>query len=434
MPDNRDFLHEYAKNQQVQQAAGNRRCNMKPLKTFVLVLVLLGGLILCPPGLFSQDAILVTYERNFLRASLANKAGILGDAAVDDRASEFIGSLYEFALKFVLDCGDLLKDDPDMIALVGIAARGAGEAAYMPAADILWQVFNLYRDSHSRVEILRALATVGKGNARTVENLNQYLTGQTNYYRSGMVPDYPTLRGCIAALAAIGDDSTYPALFSAFIASFPGSLGDEIAGAMEAIEGGYFHFLVELIRRNGTAEKLAAFRLGAGNPKFSPAERGELAETALEVALDLFPGNSGTDGPSGNGWTAATSLRYESVKALTELKWNKAAPLVIRNFYRVQTDLGNGAASEERLLEAVRCLGAMGNSESAQVLALQLGYINSQTERDGKFDEDLILALIHALGEIGDKVAFDYLLYIGYLNYPERIQAAARESLDRLKW
>jgi hypothetical protein len=76
----------------------------------------------------------------------------------------------------------------------------------------------------------------------------------------------------------------------------------------------------------------------------------------------------------------------------------------------------------------------MGNSESAQVLALQLGYINSQAERGGEFDEDLILALIHALGEIGDKVAFDYLLYIGYINYPERIQAAARESLNRLKW
>jgi hypothetical protein len=400
----------------------------------LFVLAVLGSLSLSPPGLFSQDAILVSYERNFLRASLANKAGILRDAAGDDRASEFIGALYEFALKFVLGGGELLRDDPDMIALAGIAAKGAGEAAHMPAAETLWQVFNLYRDSHSRVEILRALAILGKGNAGMVENLNQYLVDQTNYYRSGMVPDYPPLRACIAALAAIGDDSTYPALFSAFLASFPGSLGDEITEAMGSIEGDYLHFLVELIRGNGPTEKLAAFRLGSGNSGFSPAEKGELAETALEVSLDLFPGNSGADGRSESGWAAASSLRYESVQALTGLKWTRASPLAIRHFYRVQTDLGNGAAPGERLLEAVNCLGAMGNSESAQVLALQLGYINSQTERGGDFDEGLILALIHALGEIGDKVAFDHLLYIGYINYPEQIQAAARESLNRLKW
>jgi hypothetical protein len=201
---------------------------------------------------------------------------------------------------------------------------------------------------------------------------------------------------------------------------------------MGSVEGDYLHFLAELIRRNGPAEKLAAFRLGAGNPGFSPAQRGELAETALEVSLELFPGNS--DAGSDSGWAAASSLRYEAAEALTALKWTRASPLAIRHFYRVQTDRGNGAAPKERLLEAVNCLGAMGNSESAQVLALQLGYINSQTERGSEFDEDLVLALIHALGEIGDKVAFDYLLYIEYINYPERIQAAARESLNRLKW
>jgi hypothetical protein len=398
----------------------------------IFFLAVLWGSGLCSPGLFSQDAILVSYERNFVRASLANKAGILRDAAVDDRSPEFIGALYEFALQFILDSGELLRDDPDMIALAGIAARGAGEAAHTPAAETLWQVFNLYRDSHSRVEILRALAVLGKGNAGMVENLNQYLSDQTAYHRSGMVPDYPTLGACIAALAAIGNDSTYPVLFSAFLASFPGSLGDEITGAMGSIEGDYLHFLSELIRRNGPAEKLAAFRLGAGNPGFSPAQRGGLAETALEVSLELFPGNSGEG--SGSGWAAASSLRYEAVEALAALKWTRASPLAIRHFYRVQTDLGNAAAPRERLLEAVNCLGAMGNSESAQVLALQLGYINSQTERGGEFDEDLILALIRALGEIGDKAAFDYLLYIEYINYPERIQAAARESLNRLKW
>ncbi|MDR1862870.1 MAG: hypothetical protein LBQ67_03010 [Treponema sp.] len=400
----------------------------------MVTLAVLAGLSLYPAGLFPQDAILVSYKRNFLRTDLAGKAGVLMDAAIDDRSSEFIGSLYAFALEFVLDGGEFLRDDPDMIALAGIAARGAGEAGHKPSAETLWQIFALYQDSYSRVEIFRALAALGKGNAGMVEKLNRYLADQVGYYRSGMIPDYPTLRACVAALASIGDDSTYPVLFSAILAAYPGSLDGEITEAMQTIEGDYLRFLMEIIRKNSPAEKLTAFRLGAGNPQFSPAERGELAEAALEVSLDFVPGESGTGSPSDPGWAAASSLRYESVIVLTELKWIKANPLAIRNFYQVQTDFGSAAAPRERLLEAVACLGVMENSEAAQVLALQLGYINSQTERGGEFDEDLILALIRALGEIGDKVAFDYLLYIGYINYPERIQAAARESLNRLKW
>ena len=76
----------------------------------------------------------------------------------------------------------------------------------------------------------------------------------------------------------------------------------------------------------------------------------------------------------------------------------------------------------------------MSSSEAAQVLALQLGFINSRTEKTGLYDEAIILAIINSLGELADKSAFDNLLYIGYLNYPDKIQSAAREALARLKW
>jgi hypothetical protein len=76
----------------------------------------------------------------------------------------------------------------------------------------------------------------------------------------------------------------------------------------------------------------------------------------------------------------------------------------------------------------------METTEAAQALALQLGYLNSRTEMSGEYDEAIVLALINALGELKDKSAFDYLLYVGYLNYPDKILAAAREALNRLRW
>jgi hypothetical protein len=107
---------------------------------------------------------------------------------------------------------------------------------------------------------------------------------------------------------------------------------------------------------------------------------------------------------------------------------------LIKHFYRVQTDYNNGAAAREQLLEAVACLGAMNSGEAAQTLALQLGLFNSQMERTGEYDAGILLGVINALGELGDKIAFDYLLYIGYLDYPEEVQAAARSALNRLSW
>lgn len=387
-----------------------------------LFLVILGS-----PVLGAQETILDSYQRNFIRAGLSTKADILRDAATDDRSREFIGQLYEFALNFSLLNADILRDDPDMIALTALACRGAGTAGYKNSVDTLWKIFLAFRDSLTRAETLGALALLGKGNIQVVENLNQYLANQNNLYRSGMSPDYHTLSACIAALSTLGDPSSFPVLFSAMTAGYPNSIAQETARALGSIQGDYKQFLIEVIRKNPPVEKMAAFRAGINNEHFSSAEKGQLAETALELGLTLSP-------VSGEGDPAVSSLRYAAVSALDQLQWTNASPQVIKHFYRVQADYQNGKVPRERLLEAIHCLGAMGSSDAAQALALQLGFLNSQTERSGEFDDAITMAVVNALGVIGDKSAFDHLLYISYLSYPEHIQAAAREALAHLKW
>jgi len=395
------------------------------------ILLFLFGFFCCrfacaPVRLFAQETILSSYERNFIRASLAAKTGILIDAATDDKAGEFMGSLYEFALQFALANGTYLRQDPDMITLLGTAARGAGNAGNRASVNTLWALFQVYKDSYSRVEILGALGVLGKGDPQVTGNLNQFLNDQNSSYRAGSDVDYPVLRSCIAALGALGDSSSFPFLFSAMISGYPQTVTQETLRALESIQGNYKDYLLGVIRNNPFPEKAAAFRIGAYNERLKPEERGELAQTALNVALEASS--------SGNTEPAEAALRYDAVIVLTRLKWTPASSLAIRNYYLVQRDYSSGAAPKERLLEAIACLAVMGSSDAAQALALQLGYVNSQTEKSGAYDEAIILALVNALGELGDKSAFDYLLYISYLNYPDKIQAAAREALNRLKW
>jgi hypothetical protein len=378
-------------------------------------------------SLAAQEPILTAYQRNFIRANLAAKAGVLTDAATDERASEFMGPLYAYALDFILKNGPILRDDPDMIGLTVLVCKGVGQAGYAESADALWQVFTAYQDSLVRVEVLGALSVLGRGNAALTEKLNQFLAAQNARYQSGAAPDYPAFSACIAALGVLGDHTSFPVLFSVITAGYPEEIIRETSKALGAIRGDFGQFLLEVIRKNPPEEKLAAFRVGVDNPRFTDAERGELAETALETSLDFIPG-------SASGGTAIAELRYVSVPVLTRLKWIRATPLAVKHFYRVQSDYGNGAVPKGYLLDAVACLGAMENSEAAQVLVLQLGYLNSQMEQGGGFDEALTLAVARALGEIGDKAAFDQLLYMSYLPYPEPVQAAARDALNRLKW
>jgi HEAT repeat protein len=385
------------------------------------------GLLLIQGALYAQEPILIAYERNFLRANLSSKAGILRDAATDEQAPEFIGPLYEFALSFALQNEAVLREDPDLIILTQLAVRGVGTTGYHAGAETLWQVFSVFRDSAVRVEVLNALARMGGGNQEITNNLNQYLGGQNAAFSSGTPPDYPALSACLSALGALGNSSSFPALFTVITSRYPEGIVQEAYRALDRLQGNYQPYLLDIIRQGSPRDKLAAFTVGNRNGRLTNSQQGELAELALEIGAEILPTNPEDE-------EAAAALRYASVRSIRDLRWTRATALVIRHYYRVQRDYTAGAADREHFLEAVSCLGAMGSSEAAQVLSLQLGLLNSLVERNGEFDEAVVLALVNALGEIGDKAAFDYLLYISYLTYPEPIQTAAKEALNRLKW
>ena len=262
--------------------------------------------------------------------------------------------------------------------------------------------------------------------------LNEYLLNQSELFSSGENVDYAEISACIGTLAELGDSSSYHALFSVLVAGFPEVIKNEASGALDMIDGNYMQFLVWVILENPPDEKLAAFRAGMNSRRLGPAEQGQLAELALEQGL------ASTSAPSLLNPYADSSvlsaLRYSSILAITRLQWTRASAMATRHFYRVMTDYLNGVVSRDRFYQAITCLGTIGSTDASLALALQLGLINAQTEKTGSFDEGIVLAMVQALGSIGDKAAFDYLFYISYLRYPANIQAAAKEALGRLRW
>ena len=335
------------------------------------------------------------------------------------------------ALRFAVDNAALLGPDSQLKDLAILAADETGKAAYANAIDDLWALFQSYQDQDVRAAALTALGTAGAGETRVAENLNAFLASQNSLFRSGAQPEYPALEACIDALGALGDGSSFPVLFSAYVVGYTPALAAKAAAALGSIKGDYRGYLLRVIAKNPPLEKSAAYAAGMANANFSDDDRGEIAEGAMAAALAATTQAASL---SPVEVQAVRELRFAAARQIRALKWQKASPLAIQHFRLVQSDYAKGAASKTEILEAIECLGAMGSTEAAQALSLYLQLINAQTEQGSPYDEDILLATISALGELGDKAAFDYLLQIGYLQYTDAIKHAAKNALLKLRW
>ena len=343
---------------------------------------------------------------------------IIADTSVD----ESIDTVIEIRFEIIADTSVDESIDTDIDISI-IDEYDFLQLTAFSGADDLWKFFQENPDSEIAADILITLGIVGKGNRNIIDNLNNYLIGRNLAFKSGAAVDYSLISACILAIMELGSSSSYQALFSAFCAGYPEVIASEAYGAMEIIPGNLHQFLLNALWNNPPDEKFAAFRAGINSERLGVSERGQIAELALDQALSSQENNFDLN-----------MMRYAAVLTLTELRWTRANPLAIRHYYRVQADYNRGVVSKDRLLEAIFCLGAVGNSQAALVLGLQLGLINDRTESTGSFDAEITHAIVQALGLIGDNAAFDQLLYVSNLSYPVYIQDAAMEAIDNLRW
>lgn len=395
---------------------------MKGRVFFFVALVATGVLVA------AQDAgsVLLTYQRNFVRSSLATKLELLKEAGQAGKASD-IAPLYDTALRFVLDNAGLLQGDAQLRDLALLAVKKAGESGYAKAAADVWSVFAVYAgDAELRSAAIDAYARTGLADPKTAADIGGFLSSQLSIYRSGMQPELPTVEAAIGALGLIGDPVAYPVLFAAYVAAPTPVVKTKAADAMTKQKGDLGAWLRDVVAKNPPLERIAALELGLG-AGLSDNDRGALAEAALNAALD-WSGDSPVE------QAAMYRVRVTADKVIGDLMWQRAAPAAIKHFRLLWSSWQDGSGSKDDLVSAIATLGAMGSSDAAQALALNLQLINAQTEQGKPWDEDILLAVISALGRLGDKVAFDYLLYIGYLQYPDSVKTAAKEALQELKW
>ena len=103
-------------------------------------------------------------------------------------------------------------------------------------------------------------------------------------------------------------------------------------------------------------------------------------------------------------------------------------------FNGIRQEYENGNLSDEDFSSTIKNIASVSSAETSSPLSSYLDFLNKQTEKNLPPSKAVVLSLINSLGEMGDKAAFDSLLYATYLDYPEEVIAAAKNALAKLKW
>ncbi len=369
------------------------------------------------------DPVLAAMQKNFARGSLSTKIQVLQDS--DDYPDVDMDALYGQALQFILDNSVNLDSDVVARELTILAVRLSGLNGYNESSSVMWKLFNIYEDEQVRIEILSALSSLAP-DPWVIDSLNNWLKQQNDKFNSNKHVSTKVISEAVVTLGLLGDSSSFPVVFSVSSTNYSEDITYKANQALKKLNGSYSLSLEKVIQSSSPKDKNLAFKLAVADDEMQIEEKGNLFKIALDIGLHAENDNA-------EGQEQLQELRSSAIRQLSLLKWADASDLIIEHFNKIINEYESGESLKSSVLETIICLGSVGTHEAAERLTQYLGSMNTNLENGQTIDSDISLAVINSIGLIGDNVAFDDLLYSGYLDYPDTVKKAAREALNNLK-
>ncbi len=370
----------------------------------------------------SEDPIVVSYQRNFIRAGISTKLELLSGAS--EIPSVNMTPLYSDALYFAISSFYVLGEDRQLVDIACSAVNAAAAGQDPSILPSIYEIFPLFTNSVLRISCINAIAKLSGPEGEGFEFLKTWFASALDDCESGKFVDPRIMTSALEAFAVLGNPSVFPFVFRAAVSNLDSSVVAAAGKTINSLNEGYTDNILSIILEKNPEKTQAAFSFAVSNENLQEADLGMIAENVFNTMLEV----------DSQGNPDAAPVLESSLEVLTRLKWFRASPSVLRYFYRMQSEYKTENIGAEKLIPVINCLGAMGTTEAAQALSIFLGLMNSETEQKKTCNENLMLSIINALGDLGDKSAFDYLLYVGYLDYPESVKQASRDALARLKW
>jgi hypothetical protein len=175
-------------------------------------------------------------------------------------------------------------------------------------------------------------------------------------------------------------------------------------------------------------DKTLAFNIVTTNPKKDKNFSSEIASKLLFETINI-------SGEVSELSQEQISLQLAAYKILEDSKWTKETSLVLKFFKLAQKEYYELMINEDEFTSIIYALKEFPTTQTCKALTDFLASQYSETLSTGTYNYAVLLAVISTLGELGDKDAFDTLLYvISCPDYPDEIISASRDALEKLKW
>ena len=373
---------------------------------------------------FSQDSSKPSPEIQFIKGNISDKISAVKRSAESDNSA-----LAVKAIDFVIENEGILKGDRDLssLAVAGILSYPPSE--YLASQESVLKrfqtVFYGLDDKNVKISILDKIASLYE--MKTYASVVTFMTIFLESASESKDSDIEIVKKAIDALGRTKNPASFNVLYGVMKKQVWPSLSGQLKNALISVSDRSLTNILGIINTADFVELKLIYSIFGKNEQISQTLRSEIAENLLTRSMIL----------SGNATQVSKDIaefQLENALILDENKWTRASSLCSRYFSAALDEYEAGFLTEKQFTDVIKIVEDISGREAVKVFSEYMEQMNRETEKGAVPAKPVVLAVIKALGALGDKSAFDCLLYVTYLNYPEEVVASARDALARLKW
>ncbi len=365
------------------------------------------------------------YEIDYIKGDIKAKA-----AAVEQAGLAQDNELPMQALNMALSVSDTLSRDPELDALV-VSAVGAisrtNPSENSVIAAKLGETFKKFNDDPVRLAVLRKFYDFPS--AANTSLVNAYVTERMQLVTVAGQKEQmdDVLLSSITYLGRHGNNSTFSILFIADLLGIWQEQKELLRATYTPLANNCENEILSILSNVDMSKKLEILEITSQSDSFSQKICAEVAENAFSASIYNI-------GEMTDISQAQVEVQMAALQTISDTQWTRAASMATDYFDIARQEYELNLLTPEQFSGIIENIASVASSETGQVLSSYLDFLNKSMESKDAPVEAVVLSVIKALGGLGDKAAFDYLLYVTYLDYPEPVVKAARDALAKLKW
>ncbi len=386
------------------------------MKKIALVLLTFTALSL----LQAQD---MSKQRMFVLGSIADKTSIISNHSDSSQLDE---DLIALSLQFCIDSKAVLTNSPELTNLLLktlSVLTGKVSSNFLPQ---LLMVYKTFPEKEAKITLFNVLSKLKITDTSVIQDIYAVMNDEVKKDFSQRSNEL--LIAAVTLLGSAGDAALFNNLFPYLLMDLDREVKTLIFSTLSQNIHYYKTDAIKVISGNSINEKRLVFDIAEKSAVSDDFFKAEIAENTLSSTINTSEDSTDT-------YRDLINLQLDSMRVIRDTKWTRSSLLITKYFSTAQNQFEKSYLTREELIEVIDCLTSLATYETGKALTDYLGILNDKTEQTGTYDEVLLLSVIRSIGKLGEKSAFDNLLYvILYQGYSENIISASKEALAKLNW